>query len=406
MSFKNKKMIPYLIIGFLFSFPALATSEYRLLTDTKFFDFIPNIVIDPGYVENNHPCVEQNINTVCNHEGTDLLVVNRLDLMKVLDGNVSGNLYFYDGREWDVNQVYTGKIVDFSQRNSGNSCSINSGSISSIILPFVPEGFDSDISMWDMGSARDMSRMFACNTTFNQPLNNWVVSNVKDFNAMFGISAYNHPLNSWDMRNAERIQSMFQGSDFNSNISIWEFRDLVMASRLFFENTSFNKPINFDLTNIQNGLSLSSFLSGATAFNSVINIDLSKVSKTSNMFMNAISFNQPVNNFDMSNVTDLDKMFMGATSFNQDLNDWIFSSDLDSINDIFNGASSFNGDITTWDVKNIRYHKRAWANTNIFNRDLSDWCVTSVQIVQDIEDYDLNADSWDESKKPIWSTCP
>lgn len=40
------------------------------------------------------------------------------------------------------------------------------------------------------------------------------------------------------------------------------------------------------------------------------------------MFLNAYSFNQPLNSFNTSRVTDVTQMFSGANSFNQDISGW------------------------------------------------------------------------------------
>lgn len=413
--FKRKKIISLIVSGsFLFT-ANVVNADYKYIIKNVFFDTSSSLndssgnAVDPGYVENNHQCFGGENDSICDYNGTDLLVVDRETLMDILDGNVSGNLYSYGGRTWDVDQVYTGNVIDFSQRSSGlcnPETDPETGLTPPRLSPFVPRGFNSDISMWDIGSARNMARMFACNDTFNQPLNNWVVSNVTNFDAMFGGSAFNQPLNNWDMRNAEQVQSMFHSSAFNQDISNWVFRDLITANSLFAENTSFNKPVNWDLSGLQNQISLEGMFRDATLFDSSINMDFSKVNSTRGMFKGAISFNQPIDHFNMSNITNINEMFMNAGSFNQNLNSWVFSPDLDSMNDIFNGASNFNGAISNWNVENIKTFRRAWANTNLFNRDISQWCTVSVDQIDDIKDFDLNASSWSEVNKPNWTQCP
>ena len=330
------------------------------------------------------------------------MVVDRNTLMDVLDGNVSGTLYTFDGRTWDVNQVYTGKITDFSSRNSGNTCDIPTN----LSYPFIPEGFNSDISMWDMSSAQNLDRMFACNTTFNQPLNNWDVSNVESFDATFAGTNFNQPLNNWDMRNAIDISSMFQESTFNNNIAGWVFEDLQSANKIFFENTTFNQPIDWNFSQVASNVTFELMFSGATAFNSPIIIDTNKVNNMRLMFENALNFNQSLNHFDVSNVVDMFAMFRGASSFNQDLTNWVFSPSLSSMDNLFEGASNFNGDITTWNTSAIGTFKGTWKNASSFNQDLSGWCVSSVDRIDDIEDYDLGATSWQASNKPDWPNCP
>ena len=50
--------------------------------------------------------------------------------------------------------------------------------------------------------------------------------------------------------------------------------------------------------------------------------DVSNVTNMSEMFKNAVVFNQPLNNWDVSNVTNMERMFKNAVVFNQDLSSW------------------------------------------------------------------------------------
>jgi len=59
----------------------------------------------------------------------------------------------------------------------------------------------------------NMNRLFEGATSFNQPLNNWDVSNVTQMNHMFyGASEYNQPLNNWDVSNVRDKEGMFEQS--------------------------------------------------------------------------------------------------------------------------------------------------------------------------------------------------
>ena len=47
-------------------------------------------------------------------------------------------------------------------------------------------------------------------SSFNQPLNDWDVSNVTDMNSMFSdASSFNQPLNDWDVSNVTDMNWMF-----------------------------------------------------------------------------------------------------------------------------------------------------------------------------------------------------
>jgi len=59
-----------------------------------------------------------------------------------------------------------------------------------------------------------MSRMFYEAKAFNQPLNNWDVSKVENFESMFyNASSFNlSPLDSWDTSSAKNFDDMFKNS--------------------------------------------------------------------------------------------------------------------------------------------------------------------------------------------------
>ena len=58
--------------------------------------------------------------------------------------------------------------------------------------------------------------MFCCTDLFNQPLNDWNVSNVIDINGMFRNSKkFNQPLNNWDISNVKDMENIFDNSCFD-----------------------------------------------------------------------------------------------------------------------------------------------------------------------------------------------
>ena len=49
--------------------------------------------------------------------------------------------------------------------------------------------------------------MFASARSFNQPLNNWNVSNVEDMESMFNYAtSFNQPLDNWNVSNVEEME--------------------------------------------------------------------------------------------------------------------------------------------------------------------------------------------------------
>jgi surface protein len=68
-----------------------------------------------------------------------------------------------------------------------------------------------------------MGAMFQGAESFNQPLNNWDVSQVTDMAFMFSVAeSFNQPLDNWDVSNVTEMDVMFQStSSFNQDLSGW-----------------------------------------------------------------------------------------------------------------------------------------------------------------------------------------
>lgn len=101
---------------------------------------------------------------------------------------------------------------------------------------FEGTNFNQDISNWVIPyNITSMEGMFSNCPLFNQPLNNWNVSNVKNFANMFnGAIAFNQPLDNWKMFREDYFvpnktptqYNMFNfASSFNQNISNWIMND-------------------------------------------------------------------------------------------------------------------------------------------------------------------------------------
>lgn len=105
--------------------------------------------------------------------------------------------------------------------------------------------------------------------------------------------------------------------------------------------------------------------------------DLSQVTDTSFMFLNARSFNQDISEWDMSSVTDMSYMFSRASAFNQNINTWNVSS-VTNMNFMFFNADVFNQDLSEWDVQQVTDMSFMFSNALAFNQDLNAWNVAKV----------------------------
>ena len=57
---------------------------------------------------------------------------------------------------------------------------------------------------------------------FNQPLNNWNVSNITTMESMFHkCRNFNQPLNDWNVSNVRNMKKMFVGQGNNFNKPHW-----------------------------------------------------------------------------------------------------------------------------------------------------------------------------------------
>ena len=93
-----------------------------------------------------------------------------------------------------------------------------------------------------MSNVTSMQAMFWRNTTFNQPIGNWDVSNVTYMAGMFeGIvgcniiekSKFSQDISSWDVSNVTDMRGMFSNGKFNQPIGNWDVSNVTDMSWMF-----------------------------------------------------------------------------------------------------------------------------------------------------------------------------
>ena len=116
------------------------------------------------------------------------------------------------------------------------------------------KNFDQDLNAWDVSSIKDMSSIFEGCTSFNHPLNNWNVSNVTSMNRMFARTPFNQDISGWDVSNVTNMGEMFaSNTSFNQPIGLWgsKMANVTWAIGMFSGATSFNQDLGaWKLTNI------------------------------------------------------------------------------------------------------------------------------------------------------------
>jgi len=219
----------------------------------------------------------------------------------------------------------------------------------------------------------DMHFMFFDNEVFNQPIDNWDVSNVTDMSNMFETAIFNQPIGNWDVSSVTNMSYMFEHySAFNQDIGNWDVSSVTDMSYMF-EEAIFNQPIgDWDVSSVTNMRNM--FYN--SAFNQDIgNWDASSVTNMFLMFADGSQFNQPIGDWDVSNVTDMRYMFSNS-EFNQPIGDWDVSS-VTSMGIMFMN-SAFNQPIGDWDVSSVTYMGTMFSENISFNQDLSNWSVGNV----------------------------
>ena len=162
------------------------------------------------------------------------------------------------------------------------------------------------------------------------------------------------------------------------HISGWDTSKVTDMSKLFLDAHTFNEPLNnWDVSNVTN---MHAMFDNAYAFNQPLNNwEVGNVTDMSEMFssMEALAFNQPIGNWDVSNVTNMYSMFSEAKEFNQPIGDWDVSKVMD-MQGMFFGAKAFNQPIGNWDLNSATDMKGMFFGAKAFNQPIGNWDVSGV----------------------------
>jgi surface protein len=132
--------------------------------------------------------------------------------------------------------------------NSSFNQPINSWDVSNVTNMnslFYATPFNQPLSGWNVSNVTDMNNMFRL-SSFNQPINNWNVSKVTNMDSMFQVCPFNQPLNSWDVSKVTNMQSMFSNSPFDQNIGNWNVSGVTNFMNFMVTKT----PATFSTTNL------------------------------------------------------------------------------------------------------------------------------------------------------------
>jgi len=174
--------------------------------------------------------------------------------------------------------------------------------------------------------------VFESCSIFNQPLDNWNISNVTTMSRMFFTATnFNQSLSTWNVGRVTNFGSMFANASlFNGDLSGWNIGANVATP-------SINMGYIFYTSGFNNS--------------SIVNWNTNKVTNLTGAFGDS-GFNQNINNWDVSNVTVMTAVFSSAYNFNQPLNNWN-TSKVTNFSNIFYNADSFNQNLASWNLSGI-----------------------------------------------------
>ena len=97
---------------------------------------------------------------------------------------------------------------------------------------------DPNISNWNVNNIKNFSGMFAGAIAFNQPLDNWVMTQATDLSWMFGsedgVGAFNQNIAGWDVSNVTNLNGMFYNAvAFNQDIGTWDVSKVTEMADMF-----------------------------------------------------------------------------------------------------------------------------------------------------------------------------
>ncbi len=170
---------------------------------------------------------------------------------------------------------------------------------------------------------------------------------------------------AWDNNINEDFKMIFTGAADDS-ILLCGGGDEGGLFQAFSNEILFLEPVNL----APDATDLSDMFADAIAFNQPLsNWDVSKVTDTSGMFWAAMQFDQPLNNWDVSHVTNMHHMFYGTWKFNQPLGNWDVSN-VKQMGDMFSFAKSFNQPLNSWNTANVNTIADMFYMASKFNEEI------------------------------------
>ena len=278
------------------------------------------------------------------------------------------------------------------------------------------QGFNQDISVWDVSNITNMEAMFKECRSFSYDLNRWDTSKVTNMAYMFNMCSgqWNGFLKDWDVSNVTNMKGMFKESTVPSGGVIcdyWDTSNVTDTSYMFNEAYNFNGDLS--RWNTAKVTDMSYMFSNAVALFSydgypgtrhwsLADWDTGNVTNMSHMFyrcFNGVKSN--ISRWNTSNVTDMSYMFSNCNSLNHPT--YWDTSNVTNMESMFEGVYQFKSDLSLWDVSKVTNMDKMFRGCMQFMASLDMWCVPL--ITEPPIDFITNG-SMPSNNRPIWGTCP
>jgi surface protein len=227
-----------------------------------------------------------------------------------------------------------------------------------------------------------MYRIFHYASSFNQPIDDWNVSNVLSMGDTFhAATSFNQDLSDWNVSAATSMYIMFYNAYALSDVNKGLIHGTFSTNPNWPYDWSAHMPVPAALSNANFQTAVNLWFSdeaNATAtYGHIRDWNVTGVTDMSNAFLNKTTFDENITGWDVSNVTDMGYMFYGASSFNQPIGDWNVSA-VTNMGQMFKGASSFNQPIGDWNTSAVTDMYGMFLNASSFNHDVGGWVTSSV----------------------------
>lgn len=262
-----------------------------------------------------------------------------------------------------------------------------------------------DLLSWNVSGVTNMNRMFmhygmysSSDEGFNLNLSTWDVSQVHDFDLMFWmVGEITGPTYCWDI-SPTAAPDMFPGAAYQFHMHVmnpscpnWksiEFTNKNIHGAIhdwhWSKVVSFNKWGELSEWNTTGVTNLDRLFSQCRMGFNVSKWDTSNVvSMFETFFSCKHEFPGGIGEWDVSSVQNMSSTFRSATTFAGDLSQWNVTSVV-SMRSMFSNAFQFNSDISSWSTENVKDFAGMFAGTRSFNADISSWNMESAKDIRSI----------------------